>query len=93
MTLTIVLLGALIVAGLALVVRYGADSRSTGDPTGRDAAWPSAPTREHTPREDVALVRALMARAAAQVRCWELLEVSLRPWEAPAPTRPRSPSA
>ncbi|MHC1557481.1 hypothetical protein ACR9E3_00905 [Actinomycetospora sp. C-140] len=88
MTLTIVLLGAL-AAGLALVVRYGADSRSTGDPTGRDAAWPSTPTREHTPREDVALVRAVLGRAAAQVRCWQLFESSLRPWDAPTPQRVR----
>jgi hypothetical protein len=86
---TIVLLSALVV-GLLLVVRYGADSRGTGDPTGRDPAWSSAPTREHTPARDLALVRAAIARATAQVRCWELFERSLRPWEAPPVERRRS---
>jgi hypothetical protein len=87
---TIVLLSALVV-GLLLVVRYGADSRGTGDPTGRDPAWPSAPTREHTPARDLALVRAAIARAAAQVRCWELFERSLRPWEGDRPIRQHGP--
>jgi hypothetical protein len=89
---TIVLLSALVV-GLLLVVRYGADSRGTGDPTGRDPAWPSAPIREHTPARDLALVRAAIARGAAQVRCWELFERSLRPWESARHDPPqRSPS-
>lgn len=85
MTLTVTLLGVLVVAGLLLVARYGADSRSTGDPTGRDAAWPSTPVREHTPLEDLRLARAWFA----QLRCWELFERSLRPWEAlEAPVAP-----
>ncbi|WP_433788036.1 hypothetical protein ACQPX6_14635 [Actinomycetospora sp. CA-101289] len=86
MVTTIALLA--VVVGLVLAVRYGADSRGTGDPTGRDPAWPSAPTREHTPARDLAVVRAAIARWAAQVRCWELFERSLRPWEA-APVEPR----
>jgi hypothetical protein len=84
---TIVLLATLVV-GVLVVLRYGADSRGTGDPTGRDPAWPSAPTREHTPARDLALVRAAIARGTAQVRCWEPFERSLRPWEGPR----RSPS-
>lgn len=88
---TIVLLSALVV-GLLLVVRYGADSRGTGDPTGRDPAWSSAPTREHTPARDLALVRAAIARGTAQVRCWELFERSLRPWEGARHDPQRSPS-
>ena len=86
MAVTLTVLGVLVVAGLLLVARYGADSRGTGDSTGRDPAWPSRPVREHTPREDLALVRAWIAHR----RCWELFERSLRPWEAPAaPERPR----
>lgn len=91
MITTIVLLSALVV-GLLLVVRYGADSRGTGDPTGRDPSWPSAPTREHTPARDLALVRAAVARWTAQVRCWELFEGSLRPWEGAQHSAQRSPS-
>jgi hypothetical protein len=83
MIATLAVLAALAV-GVLLAVRYGADSRSTGDPTGRDRAWPSAPAREHTPVRDLALVRAAVARAAAQVRCWEAFDRSLRPWEAPS---------
>jgi hypothetical protein len=92
MITTLAVLVVLTVAVL-LVARYGADSRSTGDPTGRDPAWPDRPVREHTPRADVALVRAALARVAAHIRCWELLDRSLRPWEAPAPVRTRSSSA
>lgn len=91
MITTIVLLSALVV-GLLLVVRYGADSRGTGDPTGRDPAWPSAPTREHTPARDLVLVRAAIARWTAQLRCWELFEHSLRPWEGARHDPQRSPS-
>jgi len=76
---TIILLA--VVAALLAVARYGADSRGTGDPTGRDPAWPSAAVREHTPARDLALVRAALARWAAHVRCWEAFERSLRPWE------------
>ena len=84
MALTVTLLGVHVVAGLRLVARYGADSRTSGDPTGRDTAWPTGPVREHTPREDLHLARAWFA----QLRCWELFERSLRPWEAPvAPVR------
>ena len=92
MATTVTLLVVLVVAGILLVVRYGADSRVSGDPTGRDPAWPSTPVREHTPREDLALVR----RWVAQLRCWELFERSLRPWEAlesPAPARTGSSHA
>jgi hypothetical protein len=82
MITTLAVLAALAV-GVLLVARYGADSRGTGDPTGRDPAWPSGPAREHTPREDLAVVRAWLA----QRRCWELLDRSLRPWESAAPQR------
>lgn len=81
-----------VVVGLVLAVRYGADSRGTGDPTGRDPAWPSAPAREHTPARDVAVVRAAVARWAAHARCWELFERSLRPWEAAGYDARRNPS-
>lgn len=87
MITTLALLAALVV-GFLVVLRYGADSRGTGDPTGRDPAWPSGPTREHTPARDLALVRTAIARWTAQVRCWQLFERSLRPWEGPQ----RSPS-
>jgi hypothetical protein len=80
MLTTLAVLAALAV-GVLLVARYGADSRDTGDPTGRDPAWPARPVREHTARADLALVRAVLARVAAQIRCWELLDRSLRPWE------------
>ena len=80
MITTLALLATLVV-GFLVVLRYGADSRGTGDPTGRDPTWPSGPTREHTPARDLALVRAAIARWTAQVRCWELFERSLRPWE------------
>ncbi|HSK59171.1 MAG TPA: hypothetical protein VK935_08980 [Actinomycetospora sp.] len=87
MITTLALLATLVV-GLA-VLRYGADSRGTGDPTGRGPAWPSGPTREHTPARDLALVRAAIARGTAQVRCCELFERSLRPWETPPTERTR----
>jgi hypothetical protein len=86
MALTLTLLAGLVVVGLLLVARYGADSRPSGDPTGRDAAWPASPVREHTPGADLALVRAWIARTRAHRRCWELFERTLTPWE--APTRP-----
>jgi len=92
MAVTVTLLAVLVVAGVLLIARYGADSRGTGDSTGRDPAWPSSPVRAHTPREDLAVARAWFA----QLRCWELFERSLRPWEAleaPAPVRTRSSSA
>ncbi|MEJ2859690.1 hypothetical protein [Actinomycetospora flava] len=85
MVITVTVLGVAVVAGLLLVARYGADSRPTGDPTGRDPMWPSRPTREHTPASDLRLVRAWLAHR----RCWELFEQTLRPWEADAQ---RSPS-
>lgn len=86
---TVILIAVLIVAGLLLVARYGADSRSPGDPTGRDPGWSDRPVRDHTPREDFSLARAALARAAAQVRCWEIFDRSLRPWEAPRVERTR----
>jgi hypothetical protein len=89
---TLALLAALVV-GVLLVARYGADSRGTGDPTGRDPAWPAGPTREHTPARDLALVRAAVARWTGQIRCWELFERSLRPWETPPPERTGSSRA
>mgnify|MGYP007039524993 CR=1 FL=1 len=81
MSIAIILLGVLVVAGVLLMARYGADSRPTGDPTGRDPAWPSRPLREHTPARDLAVVRAWLARVAAHRRCWELFDGTLRPWE------------
>ncbi|MEJ2887387.1 hypothetical protein [Actinomycetospora aeridis] len=92
MVQTVTVLGIAIVAvvaGLLLVARYGADSRATGDPTGRDPVWPSTPVREHTFASDLRLVRAWLAHR----RCWELFERSLRPWEAPAPVRTRTSGA
>ena len=88
MTTMIALLVAAVLVGV-LVARYGADSRGTGDPTGRDPAWPSTPVREHTPARDLALVRAALARWTAHLRCWEAFDRSLRPWEAPAVDRTR----
>ena len=73
-----------LVAGLA--ARYGADSRTGADPTGRDAAWPSAPTYRHAVRADATvaagLLRGLARRARAHVRAWDALDRSLRPWDA-----------
>lgn len=94
MVLTVTVLGvAAVVAGLLVVARYGADSRMTGDPTGRDPMWPSRPVREHTPASDLRLVRAWLTRFGAQRRCWDLFERTLRPWEAPSPVRTRSSRA
>ncbi|MFC5138748.1 hypothetical protein ACFPK1_10940 [Actinomycetospora rhizophila] len=93
MVLTVTVLGVVVVAGLLLVARYGADSRVSGDPTGRDPIWPSRPVREHTPASDLRLVRAWLARLDAHRRCWELFERTLHPWEAPATVRTRSSSA
>jgi hypothetical protein len=78
---TVILLGAVVFLAIALVARYGANSRRGDDPTGRDPAWPAAPGRDHTPREDLALVGAWVRRVAAHRRCWALLDRSLRPWE------------
>ncbi|MDD7937537.1 hypothetical protein PHK61_03780 [Actinomycetospora lutea] len=89
MVLTVTVLGVVVVAGLLLVARYGADSRVTGDPTGRDPMWPSRPVRDHTPASDLRLVRAWLARVDAHRRCWDLFERTLRPWEAPSVERTR----
>jgi hypothetical protein len=74
--------GALVVLGVLLVGRYGADSRSDGDPTGRDPVWTDRPVRAHSPREDIALVAALGRRWVAHERAWEAFDQSLRPWAA-----------
>lgn len=79
--MTVTVLGAIVVLAIGLVARYGADSRRGDDPTGRDPAWPTGPSREHTPREDLALLTAWARRVAAHRRCWDLFESSLRPWE------------
>ncbi|MDD7964699.1 hypothetical protein [Actinomycetospora lemnae] len=84
-----IVFGVLVVAALLATTRYGADSRSGGDPTGRDPAWSSAPTRQHTPRRDLALGRALAARWAAYLRLCDIYERELRPWEAPPAERTR----
>jgi hypothetical protein len=73
--------GILVVLGVLAVARYGADSRSDADPTGRDPAWPATPTRAHTPREDVTWLGRLIAH---HIRAWELHDRAMRPWEAPA---------
>ena len=93
MVLTVTVLGVVVVAGLLLVARYGADSRVSGDPTGRDPVWPSRPVREHTPLSDLRLVRAWLARFDAHRRCWELFERTLRPWEDAAQRSPSSTAA
>ncbi len=63
--------GVLVVLGVLLVARYGADGRPDADPMGR----------EHTRHEDAALLAAFARRVAAHRRCWELFDRSLRPWE------------
>lgn len=82
----ITILGITVVLGVLLVARYGADSRGTGDPTGRDAAWPRSPQRAHTPGADARVLAALTAsvarRIAAHRRAWELFDAAQRPWEA-----------
>jgi hypothetical protein len=85
---TVTLLGAVVVLAIGLVARYGADSRRGDDPTGRDPAWPAAPGRDHTPREDLALLTTWVRRLAAHRRCWALLDRSLRSWERDEEERP-----
>lgn len=71
-----------VVAGLVLIAgRYGADSRTGADPTGRDPAWPAHPGRDHSPRADLRLLRALAGAWAAQVRAERVLDRHQRPWE------------
>lgn len=86
-----IVLGLVVVAVLVLVAaRYGADSRTGADPTGRDAAWPDRPVRHHTPRGDLRVLRALGRAWAAQVHAHRVLDRELRPWEACArPVTPR----
>lgn len=88
-----ILFVVLVVATFLAATRYTADSRGDGDPTGRDPAWTSAPTREHTPARDIDLGRALAARWAAYLRLCDGYERELRPWEAPAPVRTRTSDA
>lgn len=76
-----VILGLAAVALLVLLVgRYGADSRTGPDPTGRDAAWPARPVRHHDPRTDARALRALVRLWRGQVRAHEAFDRSLRPW-------------
>jgi hypothetical protein len=72
--------GVLLVLGFLAVARYGADTRSGADPTGRDPAWPVT-RRPHTVRGDAVLIAELAHRAAAHGRLWEAYDRSLRPWE------------
>ena len=71
--------------GLLVAGRYGADTRTDTDPTGRDPGAPHGPVHHHTVRADLGLLTALARRAAAQRRAWELFDLAQRPWE----TRPR----
>ena len=66
---------------VVLVARYGADSRTGADPTGRDAAWPAGPVRHHTPRADLRILRALARAWAGQVRAHAVFLDRLEPWE------------
>ncbi len=76
-----VVLGLATVAVLVLfAARYGADSRTGGDPTGRDAAWPDRPVRHHTPRADLRAMRALTRLWAGQLRAHEAFDRHQRPW-------------
>jgi hypothetical protein len=87
-----VILGLAAVAGLVLIAaRYGADSRTGGDPTGRDAAWPAGPVRHHGPVRDLRALRSLGRLWAGQVRAQQAFERALRPWEGPlaGPVTPR----
>lgn len=81
---------ALVVLALlvALVARYGADSRTGADPTGRDPAWPEAPVRHHTPRADLRILRALARVWAGQVRAHAVFLDHVRPWEVTPGARP-----
>ncbi|MFC5138746.1 hypothetical protein ACFPK1_10930 [Actinomycetospora rhizophila] len=72
--------GVLLVVGFLAVARYGVDSRSGSDPTGRDPAWP-ATQRAHTVRGDAALLGELARRVAAHRALWSAYDRSLRPWE------------
>jgi hypothetical protein len=72
--------GVLVVLGFLAVARYGADTRSGEDPTGRDPAWPVT-RRPHTVRGDAVLFVELAHRAAAHGRLWAAFDRSLRPWE------------
>ena len=73
--------GVLLVVGFLAVARYGVDSRSGEDPTGRDPAWPVT-RRPHTVRGDAVLLGELYRRVAAHQQLWSAYERSLRPWEA-----------
>lgn len=85
-----VVLGLAVVAVLVLITaRYGADSRTGGDPTGRDAAWPDRPVRHHTPRADLRVLRALTRAWSGQVRAWEAFDRQQRPWEGCPAVTPR----
>ncbi|HWN27230.1 MAG TPA: hypothetical protein VNP37_09720 [Actinomycetospora sp.] len=72
--------GVLLVLGFLAVARYGADTRSEADPTGRDPAWPVV-RRPHTVRGDAVLLGEIARRIAAHRRLWEAYDASLRPWE------------
>ncbi|MEJ2887385.1 hypothetical protein [Actinomycetospora aeridis] len=73
-------LGVLLVVGFLAVARYGVDSRSGDDPTGRDPAWPVT-RRPHTVRGDAVLLGELARRVSAHRQLWSAYERSLRPWE------------
>ncbi|MEJ2859692.1 hypothetical protein [Actinomycetospora flava] len=72
--------GVLLVVGFLAVARYGVDSRSGSDPTGRDPAWPVT-RRPHTLRGDAVLLGELARRIDAHRRLWAAYDRSLRPWE------------
>lgn len=80
MTAMVTFWGVLLVLGFLAVARYGADTRSEADPTGRDPAWPVT-RRPHTVRGDAVLLGELAHRIAAHRRLWEAYDRSLRPWE------------
>ena len=72
--------GVLVVLGFLAVARYGADTRSEADPTGRDPAWPVV-QRAHTVRGDAVLLGGIARRIAAHRRLWDAYDASLRPWD------------
>ena len=72
--------GVLLVLGFLAVARYGVDSRSGQDPTGRDPAWPVT-RRPHTVRGDAVLLGELARGVAAHQQLWAAYDRSLRPWE------------
>lgn len=86
MSLVIALVVLTLLVGL--VARYGADSRTGPDPTGRDAAWPEGPVRHHGPRADLRLLRAVARAWAAQVRAHAVLAERVEPWEIRSAARP-----